>query len=995
MRFIREFSYPDVFQRRTVFYSSFSTVIVVAYMVTSLSIFYRRLNPYESLFLSLLIYGLAGFFLGNISGKILFKKLASPKILLGSADIVFSLLSLSFILRPFLLDSTDEFLHLIYGKSGFLPAVFLSTAGYLVGVKMNYILKIVCGDFIDEKKAIITFVISTLTAAVVGVVVAGLVYFSPVLNYLFLLPLGVILVTVFIIKLPYNPSPIFAQEHRDEETVQLPALRREDLLFTYLNFTYILVYLFLGHQTIIKFFSAHLQVQLYFIVVCLAGLLAGFSLSRLTTARFRHIYTEMLYPVLFVLFMIMLHTLSGSLKYYSGILLFVPVTLLFGFSIYHTLDNILLNYTHNGRFTIIDFSLFILPFPIYAVLQLMEFSYLWFFLFLYFIMSMNIIFPGIHLLQHSTRNYQKVLFFIYSLIFIPVLIFNHLYFKIPMNSQLYVQYTSGFNTLFNSNYHTKLAKSGNTIFYNRDKAFISDPDTIKNYHRSLVAAGIIINTKEGGDGTVLFINGNAKFVHSPLVFPVEKTRILDYIPDRSVDYQRPPLSGSKAYAGDRKAILPFFLNTKEKFRAIIDSPNLYDQTNTDFRFGSDFYKLTKRNMKPDGILVQIVNSSHCREEFLCSIVENLKKTFKRSAVFMFSDHLVFISADSDNALSVSENNIGYLKNLIKNDKDVAELFYNEYQPLTHLLYSDTGEMKQFIPSRTVSPAFFLSKPIPVHFNDKMIEEYLNNNMRILDLISNKPPDAYYKNTLNQIIRGSAPIYTLLKEAFYHEYRREYEQESENLYQLKKFAEYLYELRSYINGILSFKKDFYFREALRLEGDKQWDQAARLYRAILKIQPDNFDANYRMGILSITVQNLEEAFIYLQHAMQLKRDDSKVLYQMGVLLFSSDRPQDALTYFNRAVEMQENTASIYNYMGLCYEKLGMINDAKNSYLKAVQMDPNDVTLQSSLERINRTIDEEKNRWKLPDQKNQSDVEQGENIPLPINKSARDIRLKDNE
>jgi len=42
-----------------------------------------------------------------------------------------------------------------------------------------------------------------------------------------------------------------------------------------------------------------------------------------------------------------------------------------------------------------------------------------------------------------------------------------------------------------------------------------------------------------------------------------------------------------------------------------------------------------------------------------------------------------------------------------------------------------------------------------------------------------------------------------------------------------------------------------------------------------------------------------------------------------------------------------------------------------------------------------MEDEKSKWKLPDQKNQSDVEQGENIPLPINKSARDIRLKDEE
>ena len=91
----------------------------------------------------------------------------------------------------------------------------------------------------------------------------------------------------------------------------------------------------------------------------------------------------------------------------------------------------------------------------------------------------------------------------------------------------------------------------------------------------------------------------------------------------------------------------------------------------------------------------------------------------------------------------------------------------------------------------------------------------------------------------------------------------------------------------------------------------------------------------------------------------------------------------------------STASIFHYTGLCYEKLGRIQEAKTYYEKALLVDPNDCAIQSSLERIGITIEDEKNRWKTPDPRNQSDVEQGESIPLPINQSARDIRLSDTE
>ena len=74
-------------------------------------------------------------------------------------------------------------------------------------------------------------------------------------------------------------------------------------------------------------------------------------------------------------------------------------------------------------------------------------------------------------------------------------------------------------------------------------------------------------------------------------------------------------------------------------------------------------------------------------------------------------------------------------------------------------------------------------------------------------------------------------------------------------------------------------------------DRRWDEAGTFYRAIIQINPDNFEANYRLGMLSITVQNLDDAFKYLQRAMVLKRDDTKVLYQMGVLYFAMGRPRE--------------------------------------------------------------------------------------------------------
>jgi tetratricopeptide (TPR) repeat protein len=117
--------------------------------------------------------------------------------------------------------------------------------------------------------------------------------------------------------------------------------------------------------------------------------------------------------------------------------------------------------------------------------------------------------------------------------------------------------------------------------------------------------------------------------------------------------------------------------------------------------------------------------------------------------------------------------------------------------------------------------------------------------------------------------------------------------------------------------------------------------------------------------------------------------------MGVLLFSSGKTKEALEYLTRARDLNENTASLYQYLGLCYEEIGNINEAAAYYEKAIMIDPNDINIISGLERVKGKIENEKNKWKQPEQKNESEAELGEKIPLPITKSAIDVRMTDEE
>lgn len=999
IKFLKEFSYPDIFQRRILFYNSFFTFVIIGFIYSSLSFLLKYYSIYESISEILLLNITIGIFSGNLAGRFIFSRTSKFRIIFVVSDLLFVILCALFVLRGLIFYKVGEdvLVYIFFHSRNFFYLILLILT-FFAGIKINYYLKITCGEFIDEKNGIINLLSLLVIGIFAGIISGAAIYLYPDFYYSAALILLFIIPTIFLIKLPYNPSPIYTQELKDhkEETPSVgERSKRDDLFFVYLNFTYIVIYLFLGYKSIVKFFGNDLHVEFSFMCICLFFGLAGYTVARIFKLAFWHIYAEMLYPVFFILFLASINALKDNLQFYEGIALFIPASIVFGFSVYHTLQNILLNNNHNKRFGIIDFSLFVLPVPLFAALLHIDFTNLWYFIVLYVVAFMNILFPGLHLLQRQISGYKKLLYFLFSLIVIPLIIVVHLYYAIPLNSNLYVTHTSGFENLQNTNFNSPFIKQNVSVFYNGKKIFLSNDYTLKNLQRSLISVLLFNLESSGGVSNTLFIDGNQKFFKNPLLACFKNAKCLDYVPARIVDLQRLPFSDKYFYFTESDSLMAYLYEIKNPFRIIADIPNLFDQNYNIFRFSNEYYRQIKKHLLPNGIFVQIINLSHCRSDFFFSACSHYKMNFKKTIGFLYSDHLVIMGSDDAGAFSLTNEGMNTINNIFKNRQEMSYLFFNEYQPLTYYAFSSVDDIIVFLKETTISPFFFLQKKTAWQLDDNLKNNYISNNSKILELIDNTPANLHFKNNIYVSLARSSAIFSLLKQAGLYEANNEYESEIEMFFQLKRYAEYDYDLRTYNANVLSFKEEYYLFEAMRLEKNRQWEDARRLYKAILKINKNNFEANYRMGILSITLQDLDDAFQYLQLAMQMKKDDTKVLYQMGVLLFSSGRTDEALVYFNRALELKENSASIFHYMGLCYEKLNRLNEAKSFYERALIIDPNDGNIKSSLEKINQAFEAEKAKWKAPDLKNQPDAEQDENIPLPINKSAQDIRLKDSD
>ncbi len=199
------------------------------------------------------------------------------------------------------------------------------------------------------------------------------------------------------------------------------------------------------------------------------------------------------------------------------------------------------------------------------------------------------------------------------------------------------------------------------------------------------------------------------------------------------------------------------------------------------------------------------------------------------------------------------------------------------------------------------------------------------------------------------------------------------------------------MRLYIQRLFSYKEHTYFTAARRYEQNRSWDQAEMLYRAITNINPSNFEANYRLGIMLITLQKLDDATTFLQKANSLQANDAGVLHHMGIIAFSHGEYQKAIGFFNDALANKGRNPMTSFYIGLSYEELGNFYRAREQYQQAHQQDPNNADIIASIARVDAIINKATRQWERVRHKNQNDEEEGIDIPLPINKTAYDVRM----
>jgi tetratricopeptide (TPR) repeat protein len=117
-----------------------------------------------------------------------------------------------------------------------------------------------------------------------------------------------------------------------------------------------------------------------------------------------------------------------------------------------------------------------------------------------------------------------------------------------------------------------------------------------------------------------------------------------------------------------------------------------------------------------------------------------------------------------------------------------------------------------------------------------------------------------------------------------------------------------------------------------------DWAEREYVAVLRAQPDQFDALHGLGILQIQQYRYAEALINLSAAVKLRPNDVGALSNIGIVHTNLGASAEALACYERALALKPNFPEALANRGDALRNLNRPEEALESYDRAIALKP---------------------------------------------------------
>ena len=128
-------------------------------------------------------------------------------------------------------------------------------------------------------------------------------------------------------------------------------------------------------------------------------------------------------------------------------------------------------------------------------------------------------------------------------------------------------------------------------------------------------------------------------------------------------------------------------------------------------------------------------------------------------------------------------------------------------------------------------------------------------------------------------------------------------------------------------------------AIKNHKNNKINSAEKLYKKILKINKNHFEANFLLGLLFIQCNKNNQAQKLFEKAVEINPKNPNAHYNFGKSLNAAGDSKNAIISYEKAIKLKPDYANAYNDLGVTYSKIGEVNEAKNCFVKAIEFNSN--------------------------------------------------------
>jgi len=125
-----------------------------------------------------------------------------------------------------------------------------------------------------------------------------------------------------------------------------------------------------------------------------------------------------------------------------------------------------------------------------------------------------------------------------------------------------------------------------------------------------------------------------------------------------------------------------------------------------------------------------------------------------------------------------------------------------------------------------------------------------------------------------------------------------------------------------------------KKAVLLHQAKHFDEAEKIYRQVLKAQPNNFDCLHLLGVIHYQRGNHAAAVSQIDAALRVQPNVSDAFNNRGNALRGLNRLDEALASFDRAIALDPGFAESFFNRGVALQELNRLDEALVSYDRAI-------------------------------------------------------------